>query len=164
MLKNTFIHIPGIGVKTEERMWDSKILDWNDFSGPIPVKLSQRTPIPGQALFQIRRGYGKGCPWTCRYGRDIQYQIEEYPETLKAIDSSLALDVRFFSPLALKTTQDTILDSFRKVFENIDEVTAYAEKIDYVPLWDTISKLPPKEQIVEYVSENLDHRFQEQRK
>ena len=41
MLKNTFIHIPGIGVKTEERMWNSGILDWNDFSEPFPVNLSQ---------------------------------------------------------------------------------------------------------------------------
>ena len=41
MLKNTFIHIPGIGVKTEERLWNSGILDWDDFSEPLPIKLSQ---------------------------------------------------------------------------------------------------------------------------
>jgi len=41
MLKNTFIYIPGIGVKTEERLWESGILDWNGYSEPFPVKLSQ---------------------------------------------------------------------------------------------------------------------------
>jgi uncharacterized protein YprB with RNaseH-like and TPR domain len=41
MLKNTFTHIPGIGVKTEERLWESGILNWNDFTGPLPIKLSQ---------------------------------------------------------------------------------------------------------------------------
>ncbi len=41
MLKNTFTHIPGIGVKTEARLWESGILNWNDFTEPLPVKLSQ---------------------------------------------------------------------------------------------------------------------------
>ena len=41
MLKNTFTHIPGIGVKTEERLWESGILNWNDFTEPLPIKLSQ---------------------------------------------------------------------------------------------------------------------------
>jgi len=40
MLKNTFTHIPGIGVKTEERLWESGILNWNDFTEPLPIKLS----------------------------------------------------------------------------------------------------------------------------
>lgn len=41
MLKNTFIHIPGIGVKTEERLWDSGVIDWDGFREPYPVELSQ---------------------------------------------------------------------------------------------------------------------------
>ncbi|MEE9117802.1 MAG: ribonuclease H-like domain-containing protein [Calditrichia bacterium] len=41
MLKNTFIHIPGIGIKTEQRFWDSGIHSWNDFTQNCPVRLSQ---------------------------------------------------------------------------------------------------------------------------
>ncbi len=41
MLKNTFIHIPGIGTKTEERLWDLGIRDWDGFKEPYPVKLSK---------------------------------------------------------------------------------------------------------------------------
>ena len=41
MLKNTFIHIPGIGLKTEELLWDSGILNWDDCSEPFPLKLPQ---------------------------------------------------------------------------------------------------------------------------
>lgn len=41
MLKNTFIHIPGIGPKTEERLWDSGIHSWNDFTPNCPIRLSQ---------------------------------------------------------------------------------------------------------------------------
>ena len=31
MLENTFIHIPGIGKKTEQMLWDRGILCWSDF-------------------------------------------------------------------------------------------------------------------------------------
>ncbi len=31
MLENTFIHIPGIGPKTEQRLWDMGIFRWRDF-------------------------------------------------------------------------------------------------------------------------------------
>jgi uncharacterized protein YprB with RNaseH-like and TPR domain len=31
MLKNTFCHLPGIGLKTESRLWDESILSWDDF-------------------------------------------------------------------------------------------------------------------------------------
>jgi len=40
MLKNTFIHIPGIGIKTEERLRDSGILNWDDFRKPSEINLS----------------------------------------------------------------------------------------------------------------------------
>ncbi|MBM4045122.1 MAG: DegT/DnrJ/EryC1/StrS family aminotransferase [Planctomycetes bacterium] len=47
----------------------------------------QQMPVPAQTVFQEKKGYGKGCPWTCRYGRDVQYRGEDYPETVKFIDS-----------------------------------------------------------------------------
>jgi len=31
MLKNTFIHIPGIGYKTESKLWKNRILTWEDY-------------------------------------------------------------------------------------------------------------------------------------
>lgn len=33
MLKNTFCHVSGIGLKSERRLWDLGIHDWGDFSG-----------------------------------------------------------------------------------------------------------------------------------
>jgi len=41
MLKNTFIHVPGIGSKIEQRFWDSGIYTWNDFTQNRPMRLSQ---------------------------------------------------------------------------------------------------------------------------
>lgn len=37
MLKNTFLHIPGIGASSERRIWESGILTWDD---------SMRLPLP----------------------------------------------------------------------------------------------------------------------
>ncbi len=41
MLKNTFLHIPGVGGITEKRFWDSGIHSWQDFTKECPVRLSQ---------------------------------------------------------------------------------------------------------------------------
>ena len=41
MLKNTFLHIPGIGNKTEQQIWDSGIHSWKDFTQNCPIRLSQ---------------------------------------------------------------------------------------------------------------------------
>lgn len=41
MLKNTFTHIPGIGIITEQRFWDSGIHNWDDFTQNCPFRLSQ---------------------------------------------------------------------------------------------------------------------------
>ncbi len=40
MLKHTFLHIQGIGQKTEERLWDAGIHEWEDFKFPFPPKMS----------------------------------------------------------------------------------------------------------------------------
>jgi uncharacterized protein len=33
MLKKTFLHIPGVGIKTEKMLWESGIHSWDDFPG-----------------------------------------------------------------------------------------------------------------------------------
>ena len=42
MLKNTFLHISGIGIKTEQRFWESGIHNWNDFTSDYPIRLSPK--------------------------------------------------------------------------------------------------------------------------
>jgi uncharacterized protein YprB with RNaseH-like and TPR domain len=41
MLKNTFIHVPGIGTMTEQQFWNSGIYSWKDFVQNCPIRLSQ---------------------------------------------------------------------------------------------------------------------------
>ena len=37
MLRNTFVHIPGIGLKTEQQLWAAGIRSWDDVAGPAPA-------------------------------------------------------------------------------------------------------------------------------
>ncbi len=39
MLRNTFCHIPGIGLKTEKKLWEAGINSWKDWRTPCPVRL-----------------------------------------------------------------------------------------------------------------------------
>ena len=40
MLQNTFIHIQGIGPKTEQRLWDSGLRDWDAILDDISIPIS----------------------------------------------------------------------------------------------------------------------------
>ncbi len=43
MLRETFVHIPGVGYRTEERLWRSGIRNWDDFaSARRPSRLARR--------------------------------------------------------------------------------------------------------------------------
>ena len=50
MLTNTFIHIQGIGAKTEQRLWNSGIRDWDSLSGDL------RTTAPAGRKFFLEKG------------------------------------------------------------------------------------------------------------
>lgn len=47
MLKNTFLHIPGIGIKTEKRLWKSENYSWDLFLN------NRKTGIPPKKLNTI---------------------------------------------------------------------------------------------------------------
>jgi len=59
MLKNTFIHIPGIGIKTEQRLWESGIQNWDHFTqnckaGLSPKKLDTMAEYIRESRNQIK--------------------------------------------------------------------------------------------------------------
>jgi len=58
MLQNTFLHIPGIGAKTEKRLWETGILSWDlsvklDGSGFSPKKMETMTQYLLESKNQI---------------------------------------------------------------------------------------------------------------
>ncbi len=49
MLTHSFIHLPGIGAKTEENLWKAGIHNWHQWPGTAPVKL------PNSSFSQLSR-------------------------------------------------------------------------------------------------------------
>lgn len=62
MLKNTFLHIPGIGPKTERRFWEENILSWDDFLGrsTVPGLSENSTDRIGKWLVASKKALEKG--------------------------------------------------------------------------------------------------------
>src|SRR5712664_2450964 len=62
MLERTFIHIPGIGKRTELQLWELGIRSWKDFSGPAAISTALRhrlnTYIPQSIEAASRRDAG----------------------------------------------------------------------------------------------------------
>ena len=43
MLKNTFLHIPGVGPNTERRIWERNVFSWSDFTKSNGLEIPQKT-------------------------------------------------------------------------------------------------------------------------
>jgi len=87
----------------------------------------QSLPVPGQTIFQTKKGYGKGCPWNCPYARkNIRYNINDYPETIKVLEESFMIGhVR--APNG-KELMEYYAEAFNKVVNNLDEVVETFKK------------------------------------
>ena len=53
MLQNTFIHIQSIGTITEQRLWESGLMDWDAFSDDISI------PLSGSRTYFLKEGIGE---------------------------------------------------------------------------------------------------------
>jgi dTDP-4-amino-4,6-dideoxygalactose transaminase len=104
----------------------------------VPLIEYQNRPLPGQVLFQERRGYGKGCPWTCGHaGREITYEPRDYPRTLEVIRSTLLVGRRLcMATMMDPRAVDLYRQAFHKVFEHLDGVVDHARRIDYREPWE----------------------------
>ncbi|MGH2459710.1 MAG: DegT/DnrJ/EryC1/StrS family aminotransferase [Chloroflexota bacterium] len=76
--------------------------------------------IPGMTLFREKRGYGKGCPWTCQYHQPIEYRAEDYPNAVQAMDSLIPL--RCLTPPNGPTAIGRYAHAFKKVFGQLEHV------------------------------------------
>ena len=85
----------------------------------------QSRAVPAQTVFQEKKGYGKGCPWTCRFARkDIVYRGEDYPETIKFLDAHSYLPA-VYPPNDMKL-MECYVKGFQKVFSQPKEWLANA--------------------------------------
>jgi len=87
----------------------------------------QKMPVPAQSVFQEKRGYGRGCPWTCRhYGREIEYRSEDYPETVKFIAGHAYLN-GVYPPNTMELMQ-LYVGGFRKVMAQAERIMQLAQE------------------------------------
>ena len=76
----------------------------------------QRMPLPAQAIFRDRIGYGKGSPWTePSYKGSVRYDPADVPVAQAVSDRTTWLSNLYFWPSG-KAEMDLAAAAFRKVF------------------------------------------------
>jgi dTDP-4-amino-4,6-dideoxygalactose transaminase len=76
--------------------------------------------IPDMTLFQQKRGFGKGYPWSFPGAREVNYDVSQYPEAMAAIQTIRGIYC-IKPPNGLKLMKYYV-DAFYKVFENYKEL------------------------------------------
>jgi perosamine synthetase len=85
--------------------------------------LWQTQPVPGQTLFREKIGFGDGCPWD--RAQPVDYCIDQYPETIRLLESSLCLFSQTY-PIAPQPPAlcEAYAEAFANVWNRLDEVLA----------------------------------------
>jgi hypothetical protein len=76
--------------------------------------------LPGMTLFRVKRGYGKGCPWTCQYGQPIEYRAEDYPHAVRAVQT--LIPVMGLTPPNGGAVMAGYVRALEKVFGQLEQV------------------------------------------
>jgi dTDP-4-amino-4,6-dideoxygalactose transaminase len=88
----------------------------------IPVG-QPRWMLPSHAIIQAKRAYGKGCPWSCHAaGREVDYNLDQYPVSWQSVDSMIQLSVDSHRPPASEEELDALAYGIRKVFDQLDQI------------------------------------------
>jgi perosamine synthetase len=90
----------------------------------VPAMIWHVEPLPAFPIFQEKVGWGKGCPWSCKYyGRDIQYRGSDYPETIKLLDESFIIGDEH-APIYSQSREAMkyYVAAFHKIFDNLDDL------------------------------------------
>ena len=104
----------------------------------LPLRFYQNTPVPGQAMFQLREGFGGGIPWKLPGARDRRYDIEEYPVTLDVLEATRCIGRAGSSGpnyFGRPETIDLYLEGFRKLWDDLPALERHARQLDYRPPW-----------------------------
>lgn len=112
-----------LGIDIEASKFRNKVTRALQAEG-VDAVLWQSLPVPGQTLFQLKEGYGKGCPWSCPYyNKQIKYDVQDYPETVKLLNDSFVICSESYPIYAQKLElMKYYAEAFQKVFDNLDEV------------------------------------------
>jgi dTDP-4-amino-4,6-dideoxygalactose transaminase len=93
----------------------------------LEAVLWQTQPVPGQGLFRDRSGFG-GRPFPWDRGVPVDYDLSQYPQATRLLDSSLCL-FSHTCPIFPQPPQliDAYAQAFARVWKRLDEVVARAD-------------------------------------
>jgi dTDP-4-amino-4,6-dideoxygalactose transaminase len=115
-----------VGVKAEPKVVRDAVLKALKAEG-VDAVMWQSQPVPGQTLFREKVGYGRGAPWD--RAEPVNYDVAQYPETQRLLDSSICLFSHTY-PLAPQPQAlcEAYAEAFARVWGKLDEVVAVAAK------------------------------------
>ena len=107
-----------LGIDIPPRQFAMKISDALKAEGVFMTRWE--FVIPDMTLFQQKRGFGKGFPWSFPGARDISYDTSQYPEAMAAIDTIMG--IYCIKPPNGLELMKYYVEAFNKVFDNLDEI------------------------------------------
>jgi perosamine synthetase len=108
----------------------------------LPLRFYQFLPVPGQSVFRHKQGFGNGIPWSLPQARRVDYDIEAFPVTLEVLENTRCIGKSGTSGpnyFRNRSTMEAYCLGFEKVWENLDPIIGYAQKLDYQPPWSRIA-------------------------
>lgn len=107
----------------------------------VPAREWQNTPIPGHLPFKNRRGFGNGYPFTLSERKNFGYDIENFPNTLKVLRSTLTICRELRTPVEYERIQAYAL-AFKKIDSNHDIIQDLVKSNNNIPiLYDKDARL-----------------------
>lgn len=91
----------------------------------VPASTWQRYILPAMTVFQARNAYGQGCPWSCPYGMDVEYDPKQFPVAQRHCDTHFGMTTPLRAPNG-PDVATAVAGAFRKVFENADKAVEAA--------------------------------------
>ena len=159
MIENSFIHIPGIGPKTEQRLWQSGVQSWDDFSPDCPIRFPQfKKDTINAALEESRQHIKSGNP---RYFSDMLPANQHWRLFPKYRESTAYLDIETTGLEKWSCEITTIaLYNGKSIFyyvngQNLDDFVAEINRYDVIVTYNGKTFDAPF--IEEYFGITLDH-------
>jgi len=100
----------------------------------VPVGLHMEMPLPAEKLFQSKKAFENGYPWTLPVANEVDYSPENYPVATRICDDH----IRFVTVPDLQgavierpndlTTMEHFVNGVKKVFNNLEQVIEHASQ------------------------------------
>ncbi|MHA1792819.1 MAG: DegT/DnrJ/EryC1/StrS family aminotransferase [Promethearchaeota archaeon] len=90
----------------------------------VSISLWVQKLLPSLGIYQLKEGYGHGCPWTCPRAspraRNMEYQASNFPAAQKLIEGTFNINAIF--TMSGSEHVMMVIKAFEKVWENLDKI------------------------------------------